>query len=100
MAPLGGASLYIGLYREIHLKCSLSRTIELISTKFGRKHHLGMEIKVCTNQEAAPFWGPERDYNRIKFGYLKNIPLTNQWPECIDIWYEENLGQGDSSLCK
>jgi len=30
MAPLGGASYNIGLYREIHLKCSLSKTIELI----------------------------------------------------------------------
>jgi len=55
---------------------------------------------MCENQEAAPFWGPERDYNRGNFGYLKNIRLTNQWPECIDIWYEANLGQQDSSLCK
>jgi len=32
MAPLRGASYYIGLnvYREIHLKCSLSKTTELI----------------------------------------------------------------------
>jgi len=59
-----------------------------------------MEIKVCANQEAGPFWGPERGYNRGNLGYLKNIPLTNQWPECIDIWYEATLGQGDSSLCK
>jgi len=35
MAQLGGASFYIGLYREIHLKRSLSKTTELISTKFG-----------------------------------------------------------------
>jgi len=35
MAPLGGASFYIGLYREIHLKRSLSKTTELILTKFG-----------------------------------------------------------------
>jgi len=47
-----------------------------------------MGIKVCTNQGAGPFWGPERGYNRGNFGYLKNIPLTNQWPEYIDIWYE------------
>jgi len=47
-----------------------------------------MGIKVCAIQGAGPFWGPERGYNRGNFGYLKNIPLTNQWPECIDIWYE------------
>jgi len=47
-----------------------------------------MEIKVCANQGAGPFWCPEREYNRGNFGYLKMIPLTNQWPECIDIWYE------------
>jgi len=47
-----------------------------------------MGIKVCGIQVAGPFWGPERGYNRGKFGYLKNIPLTNQWPKCIDTWYE------------
>jgi len=57
-------------------------------------------MKVCANQEAGPFWGAERGYNRVNFGYLQNIPLTNQWPEYIDIWYEATLGQGDSSLCK
>jgi len=46
----------------------------------------------------GPFWGPERGYNRGNLGYLKYIPLTNQWPECIGIWYEAILGQGDSSL--
>jgi len=49
MAPLGGVSLYKGLYREIHLKHSLSKTTELISIKFGRKHLWGMEIKMCEN---------------------------------------------------
>jgi len=29
MAPLGSTSFYIGLYREIHRKCSLSKTTEL-----------------------------------------------------------------------
>jgi len=58
-----------------------------------------MENKVCANQEAGPFWGPERDYNMGNFRYLKNIPLTNQWPEWIDI-YEATLGQKDSNLCK
>jgi len=59
MTPLGGASFYIGLYREIHLKCSLSKTTELIWTKCGRKHLWGMGIKVCTNQGAGTYWGPE-----------------------------------------
>jgi len=39
----------------------------------------------------CPFWGPERGYNRGT--NMKNIPLTNQWPECIDIWYEATLGK-------
>jgi len=38
MDPLGGVSVYIGLYRETHLKWSLSKTTELILTKFGRKY--------------------------------------------------------------
>jgi len=59
-----------------------------------------MGIKVCANQGAGPFWGSERSYNRRNFGHLKNIPLTNQLSECIDIWYEATLGQGDTSLCK
>jgi len=57
MAPLGGASFYIGLYREIYLKCSLSKTTELISTEFGRKHLWGMRIKFCKNQGAGTSWG-------------------------------------------
>jgi len=44
MAPLGGASFFIGLYGEMHLKCSLTKTIKLISTKFGRKHLWQMGI--------------------------------------------------------
>jgi len=47
-----------------------------------------MGIIVCAVQGAGPFSGPDRGYNRGNFGYLKNIPLTNQCPECIDIWYE------------
>jgi len=47
-----------------------------------------MGINVCAIQGAGPFWGPERGYNWENFGYMKNIPLTNQWPECIDIWYK------------
>jgi len=38
MAPLEGASFDIGLYREIHGKRSLSKTTELILTKFDWKH--------------------------------------------------------------
>jgi len=30
-----------------------------------------MGIKVCVNQGASPFWGPERGYNRGNFGYVK-----------------------------
>jgi len=37
-----------------------------------------MEIKVSASQEAGNFCGPERGYSREHFGYLKNIPLTNQ----------------------
>jgi len=43
-----------------------------------------MGIKVCLNQGDCPFWGPDRGYNRGNCGDLKNIALTNQWPECID----------------
>jgi len=54
MAPLGGASFYKGLYREIHLKRSLSKTTELISTKFGRKSWW-MGIQVCENRGADTY---------------------------------------------
>jgi len=60
MAPLGGASFYIGLYWERYLKCSLFKTTELILSKFGRKYLYGLGIKACTNQGAGPFWGSER----------------------------------------
>jgi len=42
--------------RSIHLKFSLSKTTELILTKFGRTHLSGMGMKVWTNQGADPFW--------------------------------------------
>jgi len=61
MALLGGASFYTGLYREIHLKCSLSKTTELILTKLGRKHLYGMGIPVCASQVDGSFWGLEKD---------------------------------------
>jgi len=32
---------------------------------------------------------------------MKNIPpFANHWLDCIDIWYEAILGQGDSNLNK
>jgi len=34
-----------------------------------------MGIKVCANQGAGLFWGPERGYNRGNFGCLKTIPF-------------------------
>jgi len=34
-------------------------------------------------QEAGPFWGPERGYNGGNFGYLKNVPLTNNSPNAL-----------------
>jgi len=46
------------------------------------------------------FWGPERGYTRWNCGYLKTIPLTKHWPDCIDIWYEATLGRGDSNVRK
>jgi len=35
------------------------------------------------NQEADSFWGPERGYSRDHFGYLKNVPLTNDSPNAL-----------------
>jgi len=60
MTPLEGASFYIGLYREIHLKHSLFKINELISTKFGRKHLWRMGIPVSKNEWAGSYWGPIR----------------------------------------
>jgi len=42
----------------------------------------------------------QKEATKANLGYLKNIPVTNQWLECIDILYEATLPQGDSSLCK
>jgi len=84
MGPLGGASFYIGLYREIHLKRLLFKN--------HWKNLSGVGIKVCANDGTCPIWG--------NFGYLKTIILKNYWPECIDIWYEATFGQGDSIVRK
>jgi len=54
---------------------------------------------MCVIQGAGPFWGPERGYNRGDFGYLKNTPLTNQWPKCIDIWYETLPWDKEIQVC-
>jgi len=32
---------------------------------------------VCANQEAGPFWGPERGYNRGNCGYLSQTNGLN-----------------------
>jgi len=37
-----------------------------------------------------PLLGPRKRH--------ETIPLTIHWPECIDIWYETTLVQGDSSV--
>jgi len=38
--------------------------------------HWGMEIKVCANQEAGPFWGPERGYNKGNFGWTRRFKFV------------------------
>jgi len=57
--------------------------------------------KLCAVQGAGPFlfWGPERGYNRGKFGCLKNSPFTNQWPKSIDIWYEALPWDKEFQVC-
>jgi len=83
MAPLGCTSFYIGLYREIYLKRSLSKTTELISTKFGRKHLWGMRIKFCENEGAGTFWGPERGYIGGNFGVSANFLSQTTGPNAL-----------------
>jgi len=51
-----------------NLKRSFSKTTELISTKFGRKHFWGMGIQVCKNQGTGTFWGPNKGQKGVKFG--------------------------------
>jgi len=51
-----------------------------------------MGIQMCLNKGAGPFWGKMRKM-------LINL-LMNHWPECIDIWHETSLGQGDLTLFK
>jgi len=46
-----------------------SRTTWPISTKLGGKHVLGMEIQICSNKGAGPFWGPIR-------GQIRKILIT------------------------
>jgi len=33
------------------------------------------------------------------FAYLKTIPLTSHWPECIDIWYEALPWDKEIQVC-
>jgi len=58
-----------------------------------------MGINVSAIQGSGPFWGLGRQYNREFFFYLKNIPLTNQCPECIDILYEALPWDKEIQVC-
>jgi len=49
----------------------VSRTARPISTKLGRKHAWGMEIQICSNKGAGPFWSPIR-------GKIKKILINLQ----------------------
>jgi len=94
MAPLGGTSFYIGLYREIHLKCSLSKTIELISTKFGRKCHWGMEIKASVRRSKG--WSLLGPRKRLQYGkFWVSEKYSSHKPMARMHWYWQvwsNLG--------
>jgi len=58
-----------------------------------------LEIQLCSNKGACPFWGPpagaknEKKKNLI---FKKNL-LTIHWHKCIDIWHGTPLGPGDSN---
>jgi len=58
----------------------------------------GMEIQICSNKGAGPFWGPIRGKIRKILINLPNFLLMNHWLECIDIWHGSSLGPGDSSM--
>jgi len=51
-----------------------------------------MGIKVCANQGAGPFWGPERDYNTANF--LVSEKYSSHRPLARMHWYVvwSNLG--------
>jgi len=42
-----------------------------------------MGIKVCANQGADTYWGPERGYNRGTFGYLKKFLSQTNGPNAL-----------------
>jgi len=67
-----GASFYIGLHREIYLKRSLSKTTELISNKFGRKHLWGMGIKILQKLRGWHLLGPRKRLHLGKFCVSEN----------------------------
>jgi len=46
----------------------------------------------CANQGTGPFRAQKEATNMGNFGYLKYIPLTIYWPECIAISYEAFFG--------
>jgi len=59
-----------------------------------------MGIQICSNKVAGPFW-PNKGENKENFDETSKIfLLMNHWPECIEIWHETSLEQGDSSLFK
>jgi len=69
MTPLGGASFYIGLYREIHLKRSLSKTTELISNKFVGNIFGEWGLKCAKIKGLAPF----RAQKKVTLGEILGI---------------------------
>jgi len=52
--------VWCSVRRQLFPLNDFSRTTRLISSKLGRKHAWGMEIQVCSNKGAGPFWGPIR----------------------------------------
>jgi len=52
-----------------------SRTTRPISTKLGRKHAWGMDIQICSNKGAGPFWDPTRGkISKILINHQKSSP--------------------------
>jgi len=100
MAPLGGTSFYIGWYREVHLKRSLSKTTELILTKLVASIFRLMGINVYAIQGSGPFWDPEW-VQLGKFWVYEKYSSRN--PMALMHCYlleSVTLGHGDSNLCK
>ena len=58
MAPPRGHIVYIGLYRENHVKIFLSETTRHRALIFGTKHHLVNLYQVCSNYIPVAKIGP------------------------------------------